>query len=216
MDAGFTNQGAASGGFCFHVNVNGMWILNQCIESWRRKGRVWDLPDLIAQAASVKSFPGIVPVDAPSLLLDGDTPARLNEQLRLAGCAGIADRAGNEPVFARVICESLASRYASVLRSLEKMLGYSLKGIHILGGGCRNALLTRLTAGYTGLPVETGHAESSTIGNFAVQLASSEIQGGPLRRDDIQRWARRVIENPFKNADQDSCHNRQLQLNRPT
>jgi rhamnulokinase len=156
MDAGFTNQGAAGGGFLFHTNVNGLWILKQCVESWRGQGRAWELPELIAQAAVVESFPGIVPVDAPSLLLDCDMPARLNEQLRLAGFAEIVDRSGNEPVFARVIFESLASRYASALRSLEKMLGTSLRRIHVLGGGSRNALLTQLTAKHTGLPVEMG------------------------------------------------------------
>jgi rhamnulokinase len=194
MDAGFTNQGAAGGGFCFHTNVNGMWILKQCLESWRREGRAWELPALIAQAAAVNKIPGMVPVDAPSLLLDCDMPARLNEQLRLAGCAEIADCAGNEPVFARVIFESLASRYASALRSLEKMLGCRLKRIHILGGGSLNALLTRLTAEHTGLPVETGHVESSTVGNFAIQLASSEAQGRPPQREAVQHWARRLGE----------------------
>lgn len=194
MDAGFTNQGAAGGGFCFHTNVNGMWILKQCLEGWRREGRTWELQALIAQAAAVEKIPGIVPVDAPSLLLDGDMPARLNEQLRLAGCAEIPDRAGHEPIFARVIFESLASRYASALQSLEKMLGCGLKRVHILGGGSLNPLLTRLTAEYTGLPVETGHAESSTVGNFAIQLASSAAQGGPLRREAVQSWARRLGE----------------------
>jgi rhamnulokinase len=194
MDAGFTNQGAAGGGFCFHTNVNGMWILKQCLESWRREGRTYELQALIAQAAAVDKIPGIVPVDAPPLLLDGDMPARLNEQLRLAGYAEIADCAGHERIFARVIFESLASRYASALWSLEKMLGCRLNRIHILGGGSLNALLTRLTAEQTGLPVETGHVESSTVGNFAIQLASSEAQGGPLRRETVQRWARRLGE----------------------
>ena len=34
MTARYTNQGAATGGFCFHSNVNGMWLLKQCMESW--------------------------------------------------------------------------------------------------------------------------------------------------------------------------------------
>lgn len=192
MDAGFTNQGAAGGGFCFHTNVNGMWILKQCLESWSREGRALELPALIAQAAAVESFPGIVPVDAASLLLVGRMPARINEQLRLAGSAEIADKAGNEPLFARVIFESLAHRYASALHSLEKVLGLSFKRIHILGGGSLNQLLTRLTAERTGLLIQTGHAESSTIGNFAIQLASSATRGRPPSRDGIQHWTQRL------------------------
>lgn len=190
MSAGFTNQGAAGGGFCFHTNVNGLWILKQCIESWNAVGRGWDIRELIARASECDDFPGIVPVDAEPLLLDSDMPERLNGELRKLGCAVIENCAGNEPKFARLIFESLAHRYAAALRSLEQMLGRSLRRIHILGGGSQNQLLTRLTAERTGLPVETGNVESSTIGNFAVQMAASQLGGGTLTRQDIRRWAR--------------------------
>jgi rhamnulokinase len=192
MKAGFTNQGAAGGGFCFHTNVNGMWILKQCLESWRKAGRPWELQALIAEAAARGDFPGIVPVDAPSLLLDGDMPARLNEQLRENGCATIEDRAGNEPVFARTIFESLANRYAEVLGALENVLGDRMNRIHILGGGSLNQLLTKLTERYTGLPVASGNVESSTVGNFAVQLAASESPDEPLSPEAVQLWANRL------------------------
>ncbi|HET6208705.1 MAG TPA: FGGY-family carbohydrate kinase [Terracidiphilus sp.] len=194
MAAGYTNQGAAGGGFCFHTNVNGMWILKQCLDSWRASGRSWDFGPLIAAAEKCDDFPGIVPVDAPPLLLDGDMPARLNEQLTLTGCTTIEDCAGNEPMFARVIFESLASRYASALRSLEHMLGTSIDRIHILGGGSLNTLLTRLTSEKTGLPVESGNVESSTVGNFAVQCAASESGGDRLSRESIRRWAQHLSE----------------------
>jgi len=194
MDAGYTNQGAACEGFCFHTNVNGMWILKQCMESWRKAGRPWALPELIARAAERNDFPGTVNVDAPPLMLDGDMPERLSEQLRASGFAGVEDCAGNEPLFARVIFESLAHRYATALRSLEQMLNNSIRRIHILGGGSLNQLLTRLTAEHTGLPVETGNVESSTVGNFAVQMASAESKGGTLRREAVRRWAGELCE----------------------
>jgi rhamnulokinase len=200
MDAGFTNQGAAAGGFCFHTNVNGMWILKQCLETWRKDGRQWDLRMLIEQAVTCDTVPGIVPVDAPSLLLDGDMPARLNEQLRLHGYSEIEDSAGNEPLFARIIFESLASRYASALQDLERILGFTLHRIHILGGGSLNQLLTRLTAERTGLTVEPGNVESSTVGNFAVQLASGEAKGERLRPESIRRWAQRLCEAPITDS----------------
>jgi rhamnulokinase len=194
MDAGFTNQGAASGGFLFHTNVNGMWILKQCLDTWRKAGRTWEFPDLIAQAAERNDFPGTVNVDAPPLMLDGDMPALLNEQLRAGGHAAIGESAANDPLFARVIFESLALRYASALRSLEHMLHNSIRRIHILGGGSLNQLLTRLTAERTGLPVETGNVESSTVGNFAVQMASSEARGGPVHTEAVRRWAHQLCE----------------------
>ena len=120
-------------------------------------------------------------------MLDGDMPARINAELASRGFTSIPNVPGNEPIFARVIFESLAARYAEALAQLESMLGHKLERMHVLGGGSRNALLTRLTALRTGLPVEAGEAESSTIGNFAVQLASAECEDVTAER--VRAWA---------------------------
>jgi rhamnulokinase len=188
LEARYTNLGAATGELCFHTQVNGMWLLKQCMDAWSAEGRAWEIEDLIAQAAG-SSFPGVIDVDAEPLLLDSDMPERINHQLWRRRLDKIPDVAGNEPVFARVIFESLAARYASALASLERMLGRKLERIHILGGASRNKLLTELTAQRTGLPVETGQTESSTIGNLAVQLAASEANGEPLSADSVRQWA---------------------------
>jgi rhamnulokinase len=188
FDAHYTNLGAAGGSLCFHSIVNGMWLLKQCMDAWSAEGRAWKIEDLIAQAAKA-SFPGIIDVDAEPLLLDPGMPERINHQLSLRGLATIPDVAGNEPVFARVIFESLADRYAVALTSLEHLLGRKLDRIHILGGASRNKLLTELTEQRTQRPVEIGHPESSTIGNFAVQLAASESNGQPVAAEAIRKWA---------------------------
>jgi len=175
LAANFTNQGAASGQYCFHTNVNGMWILKQCLDHWAADGRHADaiaLPTLIAQAAALGAPPALINVDAPSLMLTGFMPERINQELAAHSHATIADIPGNEPVFARLIFSSLALRYAAVLRHLQAITGRTFHRITILGGGSRNQLLTRLTEEATGLPVSTGQAEGSTLGNFAVQLAA--------------------------------------------
>lgn len=199
MLAGFTNLGAAAGGFCFHTNVNGMWILKQCLDGWAKEGRPQNLGTLIHQAETCISASATVPVSAPSLLLDGDMPARLNEQLRLAGHTEIPDAEGNEPRFARLIFESLAEQYASTLVNLQRLLNKRLERIHILGGGSLNRLLIELTAEETGLPVECGHVESSTIGNFAVQLASARAKGNPVTREATLSWAQTLSERQLQN-----------------
>ncbi len=201
MEARYTNQGAAGGGFCFHTNVNGMWVVKQCMEAWSAAGRPWKIEALVEAAAAQPAPPDTIDVDAEPLLLDGEMPARINAELAKRGLATIADEAGNEPVFARLIFESLACRYASALDHLEQMLGSRLRRIHIFGGGSRNQLLTRLTAEHTGRPVETGHAESSTIGNFAVQLASAEAAGQGVTAEAVRRWAARLsTETPAAEA----------------
>ena len=188
--AGFTNQGAGAGGYCFHTNVNGMWVLKQCMDHWCDEGREIDLVTLIAQAAEVTEIPGVIDVDAPQLMLGGRMPDRLNDELTKAGLTPIADVAGNEAVFARMIFASLASRYATVLRNLETHTGRSFQKITILGGGSRNSLLSRLTQECTGLPVSAGEAEGSTLGNFAVQLAA--LEQNPISPAQVRAWAERL------------------------
>jgi rhamnulokinase len=165
-----------------------MWLLKQCMEAWNAEGRAWEIEELIAQAG-VSGFPGMIDVDAEPLLLDSDMPERINHQLWRRRWATIPDVEGNEPVFARVIFESLANRYAAALTSLENLLGRKLDRIHILGGASRNRLLTGLTEQRTHRPVEIGHPESSTLGNLAVQLAASEEDGQPVTADRVRHWA---------------------------
>ena len=191
LAARYTNQGAAAGGFCFHTNVNGMWLLKQCMEQWKSLGRNINIAALVEQAAACAPTQ-IIDVDAEPLLLAGEMPARLNEQLTAAGHPPIADIPGNEPLFARLIFESLAARYATAIADLEQILRRKLTRIHIIGGASRNRLLADLTAQRTGLPVDCGHPESSTIGNLAVQLAACEGPTGPIHADNLRRWARHL------------------------
>ena len=194
LAARYTNQGAATGGFCFHTNVNGMWLLKQCMEAWTGADRDVTISELIQQAAACAPAAAIN-VDAEPLLLAGNMPARINEQITAAGHQPIPDEPGNEPRFARVIFESLAARYAAALTDLERMLQRKLDRIHIIGGASRNRLLADLTAQRTGLPVDCGHPESSTIGNFTVQLAACEEPGGKVSREAVCRWAG-ALSNP--------------------
>jgi rhamnulokinase len=192
MAARYTNQGAPAGGFMFHTNVNGMWLIKQCMDAWAAGGRPWKIEDLVAAASACPAPMDVIDVDAESLLLDGNMPERINAELSKLGLDPIPDIAGNEHAFARLIFESLASRYASALANLEQMLGRKLERIHILGGGSRNKLLSKLTSARTGLPVEAGEPESSTIGNLAVQLAASEADGQLINPDAVRKWAGRI------------------------
>lgn len=91
------------------------------------------------------------------------------------------------PQFASLIFHSLAGRYTEALRDAERHTGKRFRRLAIVGGGSLNRFLNRLTGASTGLNVECGVAESSTIGNFAIQLASWEgAQNSPTR---IAHWA---------------------------
>lgn len=194
FDAGCTNIGAAGGGLLFHSLVNSMWVLKQCMDAWAAQGRVWAIENLVQEAGACDAGHRVLDMDAEALMLDGEMPRRINAELTRQGFDAILDIAGNEPLFARTIFESLALRYAAATANLEKMLGRKLDRIHMIGGATRNKLLIALTEQRTGLPVEIGETESSTIGNLAVQIAASEAAGGTVTATAIRKWATRLCQ----------------------
>jgi rhamnulokinase len=105
------------------------------------------------------------------------------------------------PVLANLIFHSLAARYAEVLESISKITGKNLKRLFIVGGGSRNSYLNQLTARRTGLNVIVGSAESTTIGNFAVQL-SAEVdrrdRAAGVRVETVAEWAGRLSRSTME------------------
>lgn len=189
FDAGYTNLGAASGDLLFHSSINSMWVLQQCMLYWESVGRGWEIGALVKASEEVKSSTAFLDMDAEALMLDTEMPKRINGELVRRGFDPIEDVAGNEPVFARLIVESLSVRYAAALATVEQMLDVKLTGIHMLGGANRNKLLVRLTEERTGLKIAIGNSESTTLGNFAVQLASGENGGKAVDAESIRTWA---------------------------
>lgn len=188
----FTNEGGAGGKICFLKNVNGMWLLRQCMDAWQEAGAAFTTPELIAAAAKLPAPQALLNVDEPDLLLPGNMPQRINAQRRQARLAPLDESPGAAPAMANLIFHSLAARYAEVLTSVKRITSKNLKRLYIAGGGSRNAYLNRLTAEKTGLDVSCAAVESSTVGNFAIQLASLEgaydAETG-VKADAVARWA---------------------------
>ncbi len=188
----FTNLGAAGGGICFHKSVNGMWLIQQCLDQWEKEGHVHQLPELIREAEQIEGPDVLLDVDHPELMLPGEMPSRINARRREAGLASIPEGPAGAVFFASLIFYSLAARYADVLKDLAEVTGKTFRTLYVVGGGGRNTLLNRLTAKATGLKVQPGHIESSTIGNLAIQMAASGCGGGSPSLMEIGRCARKL------------------------
>jgi rhamnulokinase len=188
----FTNLGAVGGRICFHKNVNGMWLVRQCMEKWVADGRSWTVPELVAAAEKIAKPHGLLDVDDPDLLLAGRMPQRINAQRVRKGFEVLDEGPENAPVFASLIFHSLALRYAKVLDRVAFHSGKKLKRLFVVGGASQNDFLNRLTKEATGLELFRGAAESSTVGNFAVQMAvlegSRDAVSGAYA-EQVSRWA---------------------------
>jgi rhamnulokinase len=94
----------------------------------------------------------------------------------------------------------MAARYAEVLAAIGKITGKKLKRLFIVGGGNQNTLLNGLTAQRTGLEILLGSTESSTIGNFSVQLAALEQNKNAqsaINLASVVKWAEHLSAIPL-------------------
>jgi rhamnulokinase len=171
----FTNLGGVGGTICFLKNVNGMWLLRQCMDEWEEQGTAVSLNELVQECEALPAPSHLIDVDDPPLALPGDMLGKINAQLQRAGRPMFSLESRDIPLIANTIFHSLAARYAEVVASVATITDKKLKRLFIVGGGSKNALLNRLTAERTGLEVIIGSTESTTLGNFAIQIAA--LQG---------------------------------------
>jgi rhamnulokinase len=197
----FTNLGAVGGRICFHKNVNGMWLLQQCMETWESEGRPWTVAELVAAAESITPSQDLLDLEDPDLLLAGQMPRRINAQRMRKGLNPLDERQENAPVLASLIFHSLAAQYAKVLDRVAFHSGKRLKRVFIVGGASQNDFLNRLIGESTGLELVRGSAESSTVGSFAVQMAVLQGQRDVLTgasAEQVSHWARSFLKEALR------------------
>jgi rhamnulokinase len=184
--ASFTNEGGVFGTIRFLKNVMGLWILESCRKEWDTAGKPLDLERLLHAAGHL---------EATTALIDPDDSRFFNPPNMLAAVRSFLEETGQLPVqepaqLTRVIIDSLALRYASVLQRLQALIGEPIAGVHVVGGGCRNDLLNQSTADATGLPVESGPVEATALGNLSLQaIALGHVRSVREAREVISRHA---------------------------
>ena len=162
----FTNEGGVAGTTRLLKNIMGLWLVQECRRTWARNGRDWSYEELVAAASAAPRFAALVDPDDASFLFPGDMPARLSAFCKKTGQAPPENEGG----FVRCALESLALKYRWAVGRLEETLGTTLKTLHIVGGGCRNALLCQFTADACGIPVLAGPIEATAAGNVLLQM----------------------------------------------
>jgi len=160
----FTNEAGVGGTVRFLKNVMGLWILDSCRKEWGISGAA-ALDQLLRDAAQ-QGFQGFVFPDDECFFNPESMTAALRASLQEGG-----QPAPEAPAsLARVVLDSLALRYASVLATLERLTGAAIPGIHVVGGGSLNDYLDQATADASGRPVVAGPVEATAAGNLIVQL----------------------------------------------
>ncbi len=177
--ANFANEGGIEYRFRFLKNYMGMWLL-QNIRRNINKSLTYD--EMMYKAEACEKF-DYLDVNHESLV----APENMVEAVR--AYFGRPDMSLDE-VLASVY-HSLAKSYKNATDEIEGLIGKTINAIHIVGGGCQDKYLNRLTAKYTGKPVTAGPVEATAVGNLISQL----IYGGVCA--DLTE-ARELIKKSFE------------------
>jgi rhamnulokinase len=181
----FTNEGGAFGTIRFLKNVMGLWILESCRKEWNERGIEMNYEHLLRRITETGDCQMLIFPDDPRFLNPVSMLAAIGEQL-----AESDQSIPEDPVvWAKVILDSLAFRYASVLRTIESLTGRRIEGVQIVGGGSRNDYLNQMTANATNLTVAAGPVEATVVGNVMVQAIAAK------RFSSLVAARRHVAEN---------------------
>lgn len=196
-----TNIGLDGEYLLLQKNMNGMWLIKQCMDAWAAQGSPWEIEGLCDAARTAPVPEALLDVDDPELYRLGDMPTRINRQRAAHGLIPMDESSAGAPAMASLIFHSLAARYAVLFEQIEVLAGKSIRRIYFIGGGSRNAFLRELTATATGKEVLAGSPESSTVGNFALQLAAlTTSRGADMKRRLAATFARLICAHDLDAA----------------
>ncbi len=186
---GFSNEGGVGHTICFLQNIPGLYPLQRLMKEWEERREAETYDHLLDEASRVSlDETAIFDVANPRFTNPESMEAELIAVLRERGL----EIEPTKPVLARMVLESLASKYAEAIQKLASILekeGFApLQRINIIGGGSRNKLLNRLTAQRTGLEVVAGPVEATAMGNILCQMmAAGDIADIAAARDIVRR-----------------------------
>jgi rhamnulokinase len=143
----------------------GLWLVQESRRTWARSGREWSYEELTARAQVAPPFSALIDPDDTTFLAPGDMPGRLSAYCTRTNQTLPSD----EGAIVRTCLEGLALKYRWAIERLERILGTTIRTIHVVGGGAKNALLCQFTADACARPVHAGPIEATAIGNILMQ-----------------------------------------------
>lgn len=156
--ANFANEGGVEYRFRFLKNYMGMWLL-QNIRKNLNKALTYDEMMLMAESQSNFRY---FDVNDKTLV----APENMIEAIKNY----FGDNKMTVPEVLSSVYHSLAKSYKNAVEEIEALTGKKISFIHIIGGGCQDKFLNKLTAEYTGKTVTAGPVEATAIGNLIAQL----------------------------------------------
>ena len=165
----FTNEGGVENTIRLLKNIMGLWLVQQCRRQWQKEGLDLSYREITDMAEEAEPFVAHIDPDYSGFFSPRDMPKRINEYLTETGHKPTDDKGQ----MIRVILESLAFKYRSVMEAIEDITKEPIEVLHIVGGGIQNELLCQFTANATGKKVITGPIEATASGNILMQAKAT-------------------------------------------
>jgi rhamnulokinase len=181
----FTNEGGAYGTIRFLKNVMGLWIFESCRREWKASGKDVEYETILGNISERMDIEAFIFPDDERFLNPPSMTTAIEHQLGETGQEFNPD----PTAMSKIIFDSLAFRYASVLQTIESLTSTKLESVQILGGGGRNRYLNQMTANASSLGVKAGLMEATVVGNVLVQAISSG------RFESLSEARRHVADN---------------------
>lgn len=180
----FTNEGGVGGKIRFLNNTMGLWFIQEIKKSWERNGENLSFDEITKSASLAKEFVAVIDPDDKLFM----NPPDMVEAIKEFCLKTNQDKPQTKGEFARVVLESLALKYKTILEKIEKLSNKKIEKLHIVGGGTQNELLNQLTANATGKQVAAGPIEATALGNIMVQaIAKGKIESLQKGREIIAK-----------------------------
>ena len=172
MLSNFTNEGGIDYRFRFLKNYMGMWLFQNFRRNLNKSMTYDEMMELAKACGCYKYFDvNASLLVAPHNMIDAVSKLIGNDNL-----ATILNSAYH----------SLAKSYASAVSEIEEITGKNITAIHIVGGGCQDAYLNRLTKEYTGKIVTAGPVEATATGNIVSQIMRDKNISLEVARDLVK------------------------------
>ena len=158
MEANLTNEGGIDYRYRFLKNIMGMWLF----QSIRKNlGKKYTYDEMMYMAMESDFTEKIDPTDevflAPESMIDAVRNYLGKPDLPLGDLLSS-------------VYHSLAAIYDKTVKEIENISGKTVNAINIVGGGCKDEYLNRLTSQYTGKKVIAGPVECTATGNLTSQF----------------------------------------------
>jgi rhamnulokinase len=166
---GFTNEGASDGGVLLLRNLNGLWILQECLRNWAGSGQNLEWSGVQRAASSAPALQSWIDPSAGEFQVLCDMPAAIAQYCKNS-CQPVPRNLGE---VARCIFESLSFSYRAVLDELQQLTHRNLCVLRIVGGGSLNQFFCQTIADATGRTIIAGPSEATAFGNVMAQAVAT-------------------------------------------